>query len=197
MYRTRKQENCPSQRNWKHIFSRLLFQDQRPRICVGRLPASTRAGPGLLEHQVPSGGRPQRVRHPRLSGKVSAGASCVPGTCWAKALKARVTQRRNEVRWRRDKKQVWRPHVRTWGLSEANVPYWRVSLQHCWDSSAPGELRPPCPPRYAPGVISNKKRYFNVNLSLTPKTFTGMHLLSHSVLTPVGDSWEAGCKSIL
>jgi len=25
----------------------------------------------------------------------------------------------------RGKMQVWRPHVRTWGLSEANVLYWR------------------------------------------------------------------------
>ena len=35
------------------------------------------------------------------------------------------------------KKQVWRPHVRTWGLSEANVLYWRKYLWHCWDFFAP------------------------------------------------------------
>jgi len=59
----------------------------------------------------------------------------------------------------RGKKQVWRPHVRTWDLSEANVLYWR--LWHFWDfmaspaviwrshsDSAPGELCPPCSPRY-------------------------------------------------
>jgi len=71
----------------------------------------------------------------------------------------------------RGKKQVWRPHVRTWGLSEANTLYLRKYLWHCWDfsaptpqsfaaprsdlvphsDSAPGELCPTCPPRYAPG----------------------------------------------
>jgi len=51
----------------------------------------------------------------------------------------------------RGKKQLWRPHVRTWGLSEANVLYWRKCLWHCWDflglhnHSAPVELRPPFP----------------------------------------------------
>jgi len=59
----------------------------------------------------------------------------------------------------RGKKQVWRPHVRTWwGLSEANVLHWRKYLWHCWDfsappaviwrphsDSAPGELRPFAP----------------------------------------------------
>ena len=35
------------------------------------------------------------------------------------------------------KKQVWRPHVRTWGLSEANVLFWRKYLWHCWDFMAP------------------------------------------------------------
>jgi len=54
------------------------------------------------------------------------------------------------------KKQVWRPHVRTWGLSEANVLLWKKCLWHCCDflvpssDSAPGEL---CPPRYVSGVI--------------------------------------------
>jgi len=56
----------------------------------------------------------------------------------------------------RGQKQVWRPHVRTWGLSEANVLYWSKYLRHCWDfsappaviwcphsASAPGELCPP------------------------------------------------------
>ena len=35
------------------------------------------------------------------------------------------------------KKQVWSPHVRAWGLSEANVVYSRKYLWHCWDFSAP------------------------------------------------------------
>jgi len=48
------------------------------------------------------------------------------------------------------KKQVWRPHVRTWGLSEANVQYWWKCLWHCdflvpRSDSEPGELCPPCP----------------------------------------------------
>ena len=42
----------------------------------------------------------------------------------------------------RGKKQVWRPQVRTWGLSEANILYWRKYLWECWDFSAPGELCP-------------------------------------------------------
>ena len=58
----------------------------------------------------------------------------------------------------RGKKQVWRPHVRTWGLSEANSLYWRKYLWHCWDFSAlplvirrPGNFAPHAPSRYAPG----------------------------------------------
>jgi len=48
------------------------------------------------------------------------------------------------------KKQVWRPHVRTWGLSEANVGllFWKKWLWHCCDflspcsDSAPEKLCP-------------------------------------------------------
>jgi len=36
----------------------------------------------------------------------------------------------------RGKKQVWCPDVRTRGLSEANLLYWRKCLWHCWDLSA-------------------------------------------------------------
>ena len=45
----------------------------------------------------------------------------------------------------RGKKQLWRPHVRTWGLSEANLLHWRKYLWHCWNSSAPPAVirRPP------------------------------------------------------
>ena len=63
----------------------------------------------------------------------------------------------------RGKKQVWGPHVRTWGLSEANVLHLRKYLRRYWtfwcpsqsfraprSDSAPRELCPPCPPRYAP-----------------------------------------------
>jgi len=61
----------------------------------------------------------------------------------------------------RGKKQVWRPNVRTWGLSEANVLRWRMYLWQCWDFSASPQLfrapavlwHPencaPLPPRYA------------------------------------------------
>ena len=51
----------------------------------------------------------------------------------------------------RGKKQLWRPHVRTWGLSETNVLYWRKHLQYCWDfrrphgDSAPREFCPFAP----------------------------------------------------
>ena len=67
----------------------------------------------------------------------------------------------------RVKMQVWRPHVRNWGLLEANLLYWRKYLWHCWDFSAPptviwcphsdsasGELRHPCTPRYARGYYT-------------------------------------------
>jgi len=37
----------------------------------------------------------------------------------------------------RGKKQVWRPHVRTWGLSEAKVLEWRKFLRNFWDFLAP------------------------------------------------------------
>jgi len=41
-------------------------------------------------------------------------------------------QGRNGVRRRPGKTQVWRPHFRTWGLSEENVLYWRKYLRHYW-----------------------------------------------------------------
>ena len=56
----------------------------------------------------------------------------------------------------RGKNKVWCSHVQSWGLSEANVLYWRKYLRHCWDFSAPPAVirRPgncaPRPPRYAP-----------------------------------------------
>jgi len=78
-----------------------------------------------------------------------------------------IVQGRNEVRWRPARKPVWRPHVRTWGLSEANSLYWRKCMWHCWDFSAPsavirrslqwlgaGELLPPCPSLVTPLRLS-------------------------------------------
>ena len=65
----------------------------------------------------------------------------------------------------RGKEQIWRPHVRTWGLSEANVLYWWKYLWHCMEFLAPGDL---FPPRYAPGrtaggpaVIGNQSQSIN------------------------------------
>jgi len=40
----------------------------------------------------------------------------------------------------RGKKQVWHPYVRTWGLSETNVLYWRKYLWHCFDFSVPAAV---------------------------------------------------------
>jgi len=63
------------------------------------------------------------------------------------------------------KKQVWRPHVWTWGLSEANVLFWKKCLWHCWDflvprsDSAPGDLFPLLP-RYVSGVMQWKSENF-------------------------------------
>jgi len=41
------------------------------------------------------------------------------------------------------KKQVWCPHVRTWGLSEANVLFWKKCFWHLCDFLAPTVIRPP------------------------------------------------------
>jgi len=46
-------------------------------------------------------------------------------------------QGRNEVRWPRGKRKIWRPQVWTWDLSEAIVLYWRKYWWHCWDFSSP------------------------------------------------------------
>jgi len=40
----------------------------------------------------------------------------------------------------RSKNQVWRPNFRTWGLSAANVLYWKKYLWHCWDLPAPSAV---------------------------------------------------------
>jgi len=58
------------------------------------------------------------------------------------------------------KKQVWRPHVRTWGLSEANVGllFWKKWLWHCCDFMTPVVIRRPrhcasLTSRYVSGVM--------------------------------------------
>ena len=59
----------------------------------------------------------------------------------------------------RNTKQVWRPHVRTWGLSEANLLLKKVLVTLFWlfgpprSDSAPGELLPPCPPVVKPLAV--------------------------------------------
>ena len=55
------------------------------------------------------------------------------------------------------KKQVWRPRVRTWCLSEANVPFWKKAFMISVflaprSDSVPGNCAP-CPPRYVTGVM--------------------------------------------
>jgi len=49
----------------------------------------------------------------------------------------------------------WRPHVRIWGLSEANLRYWRKYLRHCWNFSMPPVIRRPgnCAPLATPLVL--------------------------------------------
>ena len=81
-------------------------------------------------------------------------------------------QGRNEIRWRPGQEASLVPHVRTWGLSEANTLYWRRYMWHYWDFSAPfavirrllvirrlhsasvpGEKGPLAPTRYAPDIV--------------------------------------------
>jgi len=50
-----------------------------------------------------------------------------------------------------DKKQAWRPHVRTWGLSEANVLFWKSAYDSVVTFGPPQwfgarGIVPPCPP---------------------------------------------------
>jgi len=43
----------------------------------------------------------------------------------------------------RGNKQVWRPHVRTWALVQANLSYWRKYMWHFWDFRRPIVIRRP------------------------------------------------------
>ena len=98
----------------------------------------------------------------------------------------------------RGKKQVWRPHVRTWGLSEEDIQYWRKYLWHCWDFSAspvvirfPPQLfgnstvirRPgscfPLPPRYVPAWTFDLTRT-SANLILFPFTIVSVIIMAFS-----------------
>jgi len=63
-------------------------------------------------------------------------ASYQPARSWVFLLLSRgyhVTSRGvTRLDGARGEKQVRRPHVRTWGLSEANVLYWRKCLWNCF-----------------------------------------------------------------
>ena len=62
----------------------------------------------------------------------------------------------------RSKFGVWRPNVRTWGLSEANVLYWRKYLWHCCFFSAPHAVIS------RPHVDSATGELFSLSPSLRP-----------------------------
>jgi len=79
-------------------------------------------------------------------------------------LLQRATSRRGVTRLdgARGKKQVRRPRVRTWGLSEANLLFWRKYLWHFWYFSAPPHwlgargIVPPLSPLVTP-LISRRQ----------------------------------------
>jgi len=66
------------------------------------------------------------------------------------------------------KKQVWRPHVRIWARSQANLLYCGKYLWHCWNfrrlhsDLAPEELCPRFPPRYAPPVTLTLLKFWPI-----------------------------------
>jgi len=62
-----------------------------------------------------------------------------------------VQGRKNEIRWRLGI-QVWRPHVWTWGLSEANVQFWK----NAYDIAA----------TFCPPVVIRRPRNFSPSLRL-------------------------------
>jgi len=89
----------------------------------------------------------------------------------------------------RGKKQVWRPHFRTWGLPEANVLYWRMYVWHCWNILETRSIlasrewfglrviAPPLPPRYAPAdwtIMQRVKSYRRIRLQKTSRCVTMM-----------------------
>ena len=91
----------------------------------------------------------------------------------------------NEVWWRPGKKQVWRPHVRTWDLSEANILYWKKYLRHCWDFSAP------------PAVIRRSRQWFGAPIVIR-------HLWNCAPLAPISLRpatrhlhYKQGCQIVL
>jgi len=95
----------------------------------------------------------------------------------------------------RGKKQIWRPHVRTWDLSELNVLYWTKYtcdiVGTFWrprNDSAPGELRSPFPPSLRPWLWCWYLACFYVtppnscSIAAFPLSMWILHQLNSSVL---------------
>ena len=113
------------------------------------------------------------------------------------------------------KKQVWRPHVQSWSLSEANVLYWRKYLWHWWDFLAhpivirrPGKCVPPslcawlcsislkpCSEIYVVGNTSGNKANFQKTLTaLYPSLAIGVNEIWHRLDHRFGSRWKVpGC----
>ena len=106
-------------------------------------------------------------------------------------------QVRNKVRWRPGQEANLAPHVRTWGLSEANVLHWRKYLWQCWDfsappprsDSAPGELCTPCS-LVMPLGTTHHRRERNI------PGFSKISQISFSVLMFARRRWQASFWSI-
>jgi len=69
----------------------------------------------------------------------------------------------------RGKKQVCRPCVRAWGISESNVLYWRKYLWHCWGFRVPQwfsarGIVSPLHPSLCPGCYVHCLKYLNRNI---------------------------------
>ena len=76
----------------------------------------------------------------------------------------------------RDKKQVWRPRVRTWDLLGVNVLYVKKYLRHRWDFSTPsGIYPPPLPPSLRPWVRSSFLFFFVASAN-DPRSFQRTHV---------------------
>jgi len=95
------------------------------------------------------------------------------------------------------KKQVWRPHVRTWGLSEANVLFWKKCFSHCCDylatssDSVPGEFCPLASPSLRLWGYSIKIGKFSEN---KPIFKSERHeLLFHEHLQFSNTIWHGSC----
>jgi len=110
----------------------------------------------------------------------------------------------------RGKKQVWRPHVRTWGLPEANVLYWKntlVTLLGLFEPSRSDLVPPqwfgaqgivsPCPPRYAPAptdtLAAPMSRTQSTNSSKAWSNLANLQLLivTRRSSSNIHDFWRA------